>query len=254
MTRTLLSMGYSHRKLSRISHKANTFARVMFREQAREWVSSLDQLVFIDETSKNRATINRQYGWGPKRTTLFNKDFVLKGKRMSVVGAYGTRGLLAVDVIPETYNQARFESFFKHFVLPELNPYPGPNSIVVIDNARIHNRRKLFDMCFSKGALLLFLSPYSPDMNPIEKFWATTKMHLKKIGGYNADNDDRNQVLFDALSYADAIRNHVSNVESCGWVLAADGKLDRYLVLHTTRRMIKYIYSKSIYIYIFPIQ
>ncbi len=49
----------------------------------------------------------RQYGWGPKRTTLFNKVFVLKGKRMSVVGAYGTRGLFAVDVIPETYNQAR---------------------------------------------------------------------------------------------------------------------------------------------------
>ena len=92
MNRTLLRMGYTHRKLSRISHKANTFSRVMFRERAREWVTSLDQLVFIDETSKNRASINRQYGWGPKRTTLFNKDFVLRGKRMSVIGAYGTRG------------------------------------------------------------------------------------------------------------------------------------------------------------------
>ena len=68
-------------------------------------------------------------------------------------------------------------------------------------------------------------------MNPIEKFWATTKMHLKRIGGYHAGNDDRNQVLFDALSYADAITNHVSNVETCGWVLAADEKLGRYLVL-----------------------
>ena len=142
-----------------------------------------------------------------------------------------TRGLLTVDIIPETYNQERFESFFKHFVLPELNPYPRPNSIVVLDNARIHNRRKLFDMCFSKGAVLLFLSPYSPDMNPIEKFWAIFKKHLKKIGGYHHGNDDRNQVLFEALEYADAIMNHVANVESCGWVLAADGKLDRYFSL-----------------------
>jgi hypothetical protein len=53
---------------------------------------------------------------------------------MSVVSVYGTCGLLAVDIIPETYNQERFASFFKHFVLPKLNPYPGPNSIVIIDS------------------------------------------------------------------------------------------------------------------------
>ncbi len=172
LSRTLLNMGYTHRKLSRMSHEANVFQRVMFREKARDWVHSIDQLVFLDETSKNRASINRQYGWGPKRKTIYNKDIVLRGKRMSVVGAYTVNGLLTFDIISNTYNRERFEDFFRHFVLPELTHYPGPKSIVILDNARIHNRQVLYDMCMSVGALLLFMSPYSPDMNPIEKFWA----------------------------------------------------------------------------------
>jgi transposase len=180
MTRTLLSMNYSHRRLSRISHKANTFQRVAFREKARDWVASLDQLVFLDETSKNRASINRQYGWGPRRKTIFNKSFVLRGKRMSVVGAYSLNGLITFDLTSNTYNRDRFEDFFQHFLLPELTPYPGPRSIVILDNARIHNRRNLFNMCLSRGAILLFMSPYSPDMYPIQKFWALVKIHLKQ--------------------------------------------------------------------------
>ncbi len=71
------------RKLSRISRKANTFARVMFRAWAREWAALLDQLVFIDETSKKRASIDIQYGWAkaedvrdrPIRTELPFREF-----------------------------------------------------------------------------------------------------------------------------------------------------------------------------------
>ena len=85
---------------------------------------------------------------------------------MSVVGAYSLNGLLTFD-IPNTYNQERIENFFRNSVLPSLTPYPGPRSIVILDNARIHNRRNLSDMCMSVGAVLFFMSPYSPDMNPI---------------------------------------------------------------------------------------
>lgn len=224
-------MGYTNRKLSRLSHKANPFQRVMFREKARDWVHSLDQLVFIDETSKNRASINRQYGWGPKRKTIYNKNFVLHGKRMSVVGAYSLNGLLTFDIIPNTYNQERFEDFFRYSVLPSSTPYPGPRSIVILDNARIHNRRKLFDMCMSVGAVIFFMSPYSPDMNPIEKFWAVVKRHLQKIGGYHVGNDNSNEVLVETLDYADRNMNHLHNFESCGWVFDHDGMLDRWACL-----------------------
>ena len=136
--RALQGMGYTRRRLSRIFHQANVFDRVNFRENVRPYLFDLTQLLFLDETSKNRASINRMYGWGPKRRSVFNKNFVLNGKRMSVVGAYNLSGIVAMDVTPNTFDRALFEDFFFNKVVPILRPFPHPNSIVIIDNARIH--------------------------------------------------------------------------------------------------------------------
>ena len=49
-----------------------------------------------------------------------------------------------------------------------MNPYPGPNSVIVLDNAKIHHDEGLIEYLQAFGIHIEFLSPYSPDLNPIE--------------------------------------------------------------------------------------
>ena len=164
--------------------------------------------------------------------SVYNKGFVLNGKRVSVVGAYSLDGLIAVDYTEGTYDQVVFQDFFRTLVLPLLRPYPQKNSVVVIDNARIHSRHWLIAACASVGAVVLFLSRYSPDLNPIEQLWAMLKRYLQRRSGYHAGNDSQQQLLIEALDCAHTNMNHLGNFASCGWVMdPADGCLDRWVRL-----------------------
>lgn len=62
------------------------------------------------------------------------------------------------------------------------NPFPGPNSVIVLDNASIHHNGEIRAMCSEYGVFVVHLSPYSPDYNPIEKGFDLTKSHLRRSG------------------------------------------------------------------------
>jgi transposase len=58
--------------------------------------------------------------------------------------------------------------------------------IVIMDNASFHKSQKTRDLIESVGCKLIFLPPYSPDLNPIEKFWANMKRWIKnKVTTFN---------------------------------------------------------------------
>jgi transposase len=48
-----------------------------------------------------------------------------------------------------------------------MNAFPGPYSVLVLNNASIHKKQQLYDLCSEKGVQLEFLLPYSPDFNPV---------------------------------------------------------------------------------------
>jgi hypothetical protein len=225
--------GYTHQRLTRLHRAALPAARVMFREKLRAWVDDLDQLVFVDETSKDRRSINRGYGWGPKNRSVINKGFTLTGKRVSIVGAYSNKGLLSFDITPDTFNAGRFEVWFGTVLLHHLNPYPQENSIVVLDGARYHNRAALRALCHAVGARIFFLPAYSPDLNPIEHFWGVVKSYLRRHGGAHLGHDNDQTLFVAALEHADAAIDHQANLRSCGWVLDQSGQLDRWALLDT---------------------
>jgi transposase len=62
-------------------------------------------------------------------------------------------------------------------LLPEI----PKNSLVVMDNASFHKSEKTKELVEKFSCRLFFLPPYSPDLNPIEKFWASMKAKIKKI-------------------------------------------------------------------------
>ena len=57
-----------------------------------------------------------------------------------------------------------------------MNPYPGDNSVIVMDNARIHHDNELITLLEGLGCRIVFLPPYSPDFNPIETAFLTIKL------------------------------------------------------------------------------
>jgi transposase len=65
-----------------------------------------------------------------------------------------------------------------------MNPFPGPNSVIVLDNAKIHHNESLIEYLQAFGIRVEFLPPYSPDMNPIESSFSVIKSFLKRNRDY----------------------------------------------------------------------
>ncbi len=73
-----------------------------------------------------------------------------------------------------------FEGFFREELLPVCNPYPGPRSVIIIDNASWHIESNLQDLYDDARVLLRFLPPYSPDFNPIESSFGDIKAFIRR--------------------------------------------------------------------------
>ncbi len=76
-----------------------------------------------------------------------------------------------------TTDSILFEFWFENCLLKEVKP----GSVIVLDNATFHKKSVLPDLAESYGCKVLFLPPYSPDLNPIEKKWAWLKRKLREI-------------------------------------------------------------------------
>ena len=61
--------------------------------------------------------------------------------------------------------------------MPELKP----GTTIILDNASVHKSPEIMDIARSADCKVLFLPPYSPDLNPIEKFWANLKRAISSV-------------------------------------------------------------------------
>jgi transposase len=71
-----------------------------------------------------------------------------------------------------------------------MNPYPNRNSVLVLDNARVHHWGRIQEICEANQILLIYLPPYSPDFNPIEKVFSVLKSRLKRAQILNGNWGD----------------------------------------------------------------
>lgn len=153
-----------------------------FKFGLRPFYNFPEQLVFVDETSKDGRDAIRRYGWAPVGAPAVVSLPFARGKRVSALAAFNSHGFFAWSFTPDTFTRIAFHNAFVDTVLPHLNPYPMPNSIVIIDNARIHMYKEFQDAIESRGALLFFLPPYSPHLNPIETGFSLVKRYIQKNG------------------------------------------------------------------------
>jgi len=151
-----------------------------FKTRLKTFYCYPEQLVFIDETSKDGRSALRRYAWSTRGTPAIVELPFSRGKRVSALAAFNSKGFLAWQFTTGTFTRHSFHDAVVNKILPHLMPWPLPNSIVIIDNARIHMYKEFQDAIESRGAMLYFLPPYSPQLNPIEVGFSLVKRWIEK--------------------------------------------------------------------------
>jgi transposase len=169
---------------------ASECARADVAERRRIWINHRQpymrrrpgRLVFIDETSVNT-----------KMTRLRGR--AKRGKRLKAsapFGKWGTQtfiaglrhdGLTAPWVIPGAMDREAFNIYIETQLAPTL----ARGDIVILDNLSVHKSAKAEAAVRARGAWMLFLPQYSPDLNPIEMAFAKLKAHLRKAAARSFD-------------------------------------------------------------------
>ncbi|OWZ01815.1 Transposase [Phytophthora megakarya] len=89
-------------------------------------------------------------------------------------------GFLSWGFTTGMFTRHDFHKNFHDKILPFLNPWPLPRSILVLDNAKIHMYKELEEAVHCVGALLFFLPPYYPQLNPIEVGFLLLKRWIQR--------------------------------------------------------------------------
>jgi transposase len=102
-----------------------------------------------------------------------------RGQRYHILPAYCQDGILLSRVSQGSTDSAVFEDFLEQ-LLSHCGRWPEPKSVLIMDNASFHRSTRVEQMCTNAGVRLLYLPPYSPDLNPIEEFFAELKTFIKR--------------------------------------------------------------------------
>jgi transposase len=131
-------------------------------------------LVFLDESGVT-TEMTRRYGWGPRSERV--REAVPAGhwRTLTVLAALTTEGVLASMSIESPTDGDVFLAFVEQVLGPQLRP----GHLVILDNLAAHKVDGVRRIIESRGALLLYLPPYSPDFNPIEQAWSKLKQLLR---------------------------------------------------------------------------
>jgi transposase len=114
----------------------------------------------------------------PLQVSQFHRD-----QRYQILPAYAQDGIVLSRVFRGATDGTVFEDFLSQ-LLQHCGRWPEPKSVVVMDNASFHHSERISQMCADAGVKLVYLPPYSPDLNPIEEFFAELKSFtaIFKIG------------------------------------------------------------------------
>jgi transposase len=133
------------------------------------------RLVFIDETCTTTNMV-RLRGRCPRGVRLIGRAPHGHWKTITFVAGLRYRAIVAPLVIDGAMNTPMFLAYLKQCLVPILKR----GDVVIMDNLPVHKAPGVREMIEAAGATLLYLPPYSPDLNPIEQAFSKLKAHLRK--------------------------------------------------------------------------
>jgi transposase len=120
--------------------------------------------------------MGRSHAWVKKGQEHVERRPMNWGTNLTLLGAIRVTGWVTLTTQFATANGDRFVSWLERKLLPKLQR----GDVLVLDNLRAHHDSRVQPACRKYGVRVLYLPPYSPDLNPIEAGWAIQKQHVRK--------------------------------------------------------------------------
>jgi transposase len=158
----------------------NRRRREIFLQQLRSIPP--ERLIFLDESGVS-TQMTRRYARAPRGVRVHESTPEGNWKILTILGAMSLRGMIATMTIEAATDAEIFLAYLDHVLCPALRP----GDVVVMDNLSSHKVPGVRERFQAAGAEVLYLPPYSPDLNPIEKAWAKLKHLLRSAKARTAE-------------------------------------------------------------------
>ena len=116
------------------------------------------------------------YGWSAAGERFYGLKSGRRQGRINMIAGYRNAQLIAPFTIEGSCNRSVFETWLESCLIPVLQP----GEWVIVDNATFHHGGRIAELIEAAGCKVIYLPPYSPDLNRIEKCWAWLKSRIRK--------------------------------------------------------------------------
>jgi transposase len=151
-----------------------------------------EKLIFLDESGVT-TSMTRLYGRARRGQRVHEATPGGHWKILTILGAMGLGGMVATMTVEAATDSDIFLAYLDQVLCPQLRP----GDVVVMDNLSSHKVTGVRERLQQRGADVLYLPPYSPDLNPIEKAWAKLKQLLRATKA--RDSRTLDQAITEAL-------------------------------------------------------
>ena len=134
-----------------------------------------ERLVFVDEMGSN-VSLSSLYAWSRRGERAFGSAPRNWGKNVTLLASITHRGLGPCLAVEGPTTREVFEAYLERVLAPTLRP----EQVVVMDNLSAHKGGRVGEIVEGRGCELVYLPPYSPDLNPIEQAFAKVKGLLRR--------------------------------------------------------------------------
>jgi len=185
---------FAFEKKSLHATERDTEANLKRREEfiAKIRTVAPERLIFLDESGVT-TSMTRLYARSLGGQRIHESTPGGHWKIMTILGAMSLRGMVATMTIEAATDAEIFLAYVEHVLCPALKP----GDVVVMDNLSSHKVNGVRERIEKAGAEVLYLPPYSPDLNPIEKAWAKLKQLLRSAKARTKETLD--QAIEEAL-------------------------------------------------------
>lgn len=133
-------------------------------------------MIFLDESGVN-TNMTRAYGRAKHDKRAVDSTILNTPTTTTILGAMRRNGDIRYTIYQGGTTAEKFKKYLKDILLPSM----GTDDVIIMDNMRSHHAKIVKSLLDKNGIGYIYLPPYSPDLNPIEKVWSKMKAFLKKL-------------------------------------------------------------------------
>lgn len=162
-------------------------------EEYKEKIKDIPQekIAYVDETGIDEF-LYREYARSFRGTPVYGEVRGRKYQRVGIAAAKMGHDIIAPLEYSGTMDGKLFEAWFAGHLLPSL----PEGSTIVMDNASFHRKKRLKELADKYEKTLIFLPPYSPELNPIEHLWCQLK---KKVRDFLEECNSLDEAIFNTF-------------------------------------------------------